>query len=104
MTLLQATVPVSHPPGYYIRRRLWRNRPAMTGLAIISLATLVAILGYLVLPDDTPDANHTIVQLQKRPPGFSAEVIRLPAGEALPQRSWLTRMLFGQPRNYTEYP
>ena len=42
----------ARPPGYYVRQRLWQNRPAVAGLAFITLCTLIAILGYWVLPDN----------------------------------------------------
>jgi peptide/nickel transport system permease protein len=95
----------SHSPGYYIRQRLWRNKPAMAGLALIALATLVALLGYLILPDDSPNANSTIVQLQKKAPGFTVTLLRIPAeAAAVPQVNWLHKMLWGQPRAYSEFP
>jgi ABC-type dipeptide/oligopeptide/nickel transport system permease subunit len=77
----------------------------MAGLALIALATLVALLGYLILPDDSPDANNTIVQLQKKPPGFSVTVLRIPAGnQRVPPTNVFRKMLSGQPRAYTEFP
>lgn len=102
----QALSPATyHSPGYYIRRRLWQNKPAMTGLGMIVAATLVALLGYLIMPDDSPHANHTIVQLQKKPPGFSVQVIRIPApDQQVPQVSILEKMLWGQARAYAELP
>jgi peptide/nickel transport system permease protein len=95
----------SHAPGYYIRQRLWRNKPAMAGLALIAVATLVALLGYLILPDDSPAANNTIVQLHKKPPGFSVTLLRIPARDhQVPPTNAFRKMLYGQPRAYTEFP
>jgi len=105
MALTRANAPVSRPPGYYIRQRLWHNKPAMVGLAIIVLATVVAILGYLILPDSTPYANNTIVQLQKKSPGFKVLVVRIPNQNLPPVKTnFLEKMLFGAERNYTEFP
>ncbi|QNP52296.1 hypothetical protein H9L05_00245 [Hymenobacter qilianensis] len=70
--------PPARPPGYYVRRRLWRNGPAMFGLGFILICTLIALAGYWVLPDNSPNANNGLVQLQKEPPGFSATVLRRP--------------------------
>ncbi|GAB3225790.1 hypothetical protein GCM10027346_07400 [Hymenobacter seoulensis] len=69
--------PAARPPGYYVRQRLLRNTPAMLGLGFIVLCTLVAVLGYWVLPDNSPYANNGLVQLQKEAPGFRATVLRL---------------------------
>ncbi|RZK63196.1 MAG: ABC transporter permease, partial [Hymenobacter sp.] len=63
-------------PGYYVRQRLWANRPAVAGLGFIIGCALVALLGYWILPDPSPDANNGFVQLQKQPPGFTAKFIR----------------------------
>ncbi|WP_261990345.1 ABC transporter permease [Hymenobacter sp. BT188] len=70
------SVPPARPPGYYVRQRLLRNGPAMFGLGFILICTLIALAGYWVLPDNSPNANNGLVQLQKEPPGFSATVLR----------------------------
>jgi len=68
--------PPARTPGYYVRQRLWANRPAVAGLVFIGLCALVALLGYWVLPDNSPNANNGFVQLQKQPPGFQVSFIR----------------------------
>jgi peptide/nickel transport system permease protein len=105
MIQTQPVVAVSRQPGYYIRQRLWRNKPAMLGLGFIVLAALVAVLGYLILPDSTPYANNTLVQLQKKEPGFSVTVLRIPnSANAVVSRNIVWKLLFGQEEDYTEYP
>ena len=76
--VLPPTAPIARPPGYYVRQRLWRNRPAMVGLGFIIICTLIALAGYWVLPDNSPNANNGLVQLQKEPPGFAATILRRP--------------------------
>ncbi|MFD2787608.1 ABC transporter permease [Hymenobacter rubripertinctus] len=78
-----AALPPARPPGYYVRQRLLRNTPAMLGLGFIVLCTLVAVLGYWVLPDNSPYANNGLVQLQKEAPGFRATILRLPRPAAV---------------------
>ena len=70
-------------PGYYVRQRLWANRPAVAGLGFIIVCAVVALLGYWILPDPSPDANNGFVQLQKQPPGFHARFIRRTATDSL---------------------
>ncbi|WP_230471248.1 ABC transporter permease [Hymenobacter jejuensis] len=74
--------PPARPPSYYVRQRLLQNGPAMAGLAFIVLCTLIALAGYWVLPDNSPNANNSVVQLQKEPPGFDATILRLPPSSA----------------------
>ena len=58
-----ATHAQARPPGYYVRQRLLQNKPAVAGLLFIALCTLIALLGYWVLPDNSPNANHGFVAL-----------------------------------------
>jgi hypothetical protein len=67
----------SRPPGYYIKKRLIRNKPAIFGLVFIIFSLIVALLGYLIMPDNTPDANDGAVQIQKQPPGFEATLLKI---------------------------
>ncbi|GHA56578.1 ABC transporter permease [Pontibacter akesuensis] len=105
MATITKAAPVSRPPSYYIRQRLLQNKPAMIGLVVIVVAVLVAILGYLIMPDNTPNANNGLVQIQKKQPGFATQVLRVPTavGEA-EEVSPLELMLFGQPAGYLEVP
>jgi peptide/nickel transport system permease protein len=84
-------------PGYYVRQRLWANKPAVAGLVFIGLCALVALLGYWVLPDNSPDANNGLVQLQKQLPGFTTTLWQVPDPTALPPGNALQVWLHGQP-------
>jgi peptide/nickel transport system permease protein len=91
-------------PGYYVRQRLWANRPAVAGLAFIILCALVALLGYWVLPDPSPDANNGLVQLQKQPPGFTTTIRQVPDPNAPPPANVLHVWLHGQPPQLKDEP
>jgi peptide/nickel transport system permease protein len=94
--------PPARTPGYYVRQRLWANRPAVAGLVFIGLCTLVALLGYWVLPDNSPDANNGLVQLQKQPPGFVATIRQLPDPNAPAPGNVLQVWLHGRPPQVRE--
>ena len=89
--------PPGRTPGYYVRQRLWANRPAVVGLVFIGLCALVALLGYWVLPDNSPDANNGLVQLQKQPPGFVATIRQVPDPNAPAPGNVLHVWLHGRP-------
>jgi peptide/nickel transport system permease protein len=76
----------------------------MLGLAFIVCAALVAVLGYLIIPDSTPYANNSFVELQKKMPGFSVQVLRVPVAYTLPDQNIIRKLLFGQERSYQEFP
>ena len=89
-------------PGYYVRQRLWQNRPAVAGLVFIGLCALVALLGYWVLPDSSPNASNGLVQLQKQPPGFRATLRQVPDAAARPPGSIWQVWLHGRPAQFHE--
>lgn len=91
-------------PGYYVRQRLWANKPAVAGLVFIGLCALVALLGYWVLPDNSPDANNGIVQLQKQLPGFTATLRQVPDPTAPPPANVLQVWLHGSPPQFKDEP
>ena len=63
-------------PFYYSRNRFLKNYPAVIGLIIILLSIVVALLGYLIMPDSTPNANDGAIQIQKQLPGFKVMVLK----------------------------
>ena len=95
-------------PGYYVRQRLWQNKPAVVGLGFIALCALVALLGYWVLPDNSPNANHGFVQLQKQEPGLRVVFRQAPLPAAVrasqPAPNPFTTWLAGCPPAYAETP
>ncbi len=44
-------------------KKLKRNKAAVAGMVIISLAVFVCIFGYLIAPDDTADADLQTVEI-----------------------------------------
>lgn len=105
MAVLQKDKAANRPPSYYIRQRLLQNKPAMAGLGIIVLAILVAILGYAIMPDSTPNANSGLVQIQKKNPGFTTQVLRIAmANPAAADVNPVEFILSGAPEEYAEVP
>ena len=102
------TAAAARPPGYYVRQRLWQNRPAVAGLAFIALCTLVALLGYWVLPDNSPNANHGFVQIQKEGPGLRVLLLRQPLPDSArlgaASDNVLTTWLRGREPEWQEMP
>ncbi|NVM64588.1 peptide/nickel transport system permease protein [Mucilaginibacter sp. SG538B] len=89
-------------------KRTWRvfkrNKIALGGLAFILLTLLVAILGYLIMPDDTPLANNMVIQLSIKKPGSTYMMLKLRKAEAVDTVNLFSRMLYGQPSFYKEVP
>ncbi len=94
----------SRPPGYYIQKRLIRNKPAIGGLIFISLSLIVSILGYLIMPDQTPNANDGAVQIQKQPPGFEATFLKIRKNRNIEKRNFIQKAINGQESEFMIVP
>jgi len=76
--------------------RFRRNKPAFAGLCFIVLAIVTAIFGYLLAPDDAPDANTQITELALQEPGFRAELLPVYLAREPEYAGWFSQMLFGK--------
>lgn len=95
---------VHHSPSYYVRKRFFSNYTAVVGLVVVILAVLVAILGYLIMPDQTPDGDDGSVYIQTKPPGFRATLLKKRKNISIQHPSLLEKMLVGDPSDYTIIP
>lgn len=76
----------------------------MFGLLTILLSFMVTILGYHVMPDDSPNANEGAVQIQKKTPGFKVKVIYLNKNIEIEKVGFVEKLLFGQEKAFTFVP
>jgi ABC-type dipeptide/oligopeptide/nickel transport system permease subunit len=95
---------VYRPPSYYIKKRFFSNKPAVIGMIIILVFHTIAILGYLIMPDSTPYANDSAIQIGKKTPGFSVTMLKIRSSIAVEDEFFFTEMIFGQPSDYTVVP
>ncbi len=95
---------IGRSPNYYIRKRFFRYKPAVFGLIFISIALSVALMGYSIMPDSTPDANDGAVQIQKKPLGFSVEFLRIRKNYHVKEYGFFHKTLYGQENPYTIVP
>jgi peptide/nickel transport system permease protein len=96
--------PSNHTPVQRTWKQFRQNNLALAGLAIIVITSLMAILGYLIMPDHSPDANHMSLPLSLKPPGFKYTVLKIPKPEKPESINIFNRMLFGQPSPNHEIP
>ncbi len=89
-------------------QRTWslfkRNKIAVAGLVFIVITLFAAILGYLIMPDATPQANNMNIQLSIKKPGSSFLILRLRKDAPVDTVNFFSRMLYGQPSFYREIP
>lgn len=76
----------------------------MFGLVVIFLCMLIAILGFLITPDPTPDANDQLLELSKKPPGFTVRMLQKRKNEPVHYVNFLSKMIFGEISDYRSVP
>ena len=84
-------------------KRLKKNRGAIFGLCIIILAFIIAILGYAIAPDSTPNADLQTVEIQARKPGYSQLFLKIP-DKKNNNKGWLAAMFSGMQEDYRYLP
>ena len=76
----------------------------MFGLLIIAGSIVATLLGYSIMPDATPYANDSAVEIQKQTPGFRARLLKLRKNADIQQLNFFQRLLYGQESVYTLVP
>jgi len=89
-------------------QRTWksfkRNKFAVAGMVFIILSVVIAVLGYLIMPDSTPLANNQTIQLSIKKPGSEFMMLHLKKTEHIDTVNVLSKMFFGQPAFYRDIP
>ncbi|MCB0524914.1 MAG: ABC transporter permease, partial [Saprospiraceae bacterium] len=77
-------------------QRFSRNRPALFGLAYLFLAIFLAVFGYALAPDNSPNANIQIPELALLKPGNRASIltVKLPGSEE--KTTWIQTLISGK--------
>ena len=86
------------------RKRLKKNKGAIFGLLIIFIAVVVSILGYIIAPDGSPNADLQTVEIQAKKPGYSQQFLKIPDFKNSSYENLLTILLQGKKTNYRYLP
>jgi len=85
-------------------KRLKKNKSAMFGIFIITLAILVSIFGYLLAPDGSPNADMQTVEIQAKKPGYTQLFLKIPDLKNSLPGSWFVKLISGTPENFRYLP
>lgn len=85
-------------------QRLKQNKPALIGLGWIILVVMVAILGYLITSDGTPNCDNQMVRIKLQSPGFNAKILLVNRKREIEKRNIFSKMIYGQESSYTWIP
>jgi ABC-type dipeptide/oligopeptide/nickel transport system permease subunit len=84
-------------------KRLKKNKGALFGLFIIMLAALVSVFGYVIAPDNSPNADLQTVEIQAKKPGYSQQFLKIP-GNNVTDGNWLNQFISGKKNNFQLVP
>jgi len=84
-------------------KRLKKNKGALLGLFIITAAVLLAIFGYLIAPDNSPNADLQTVEIQAKKPGYTQQFLKIPQKKYW-SGTWLDHLLGGEKKHYSLIP
>jgi len=89
-------------------KKIWikfkRNKLAFAGMIFILIVILMGILGYLIMPDNSPNANTFQVSLAKQKPGSQFQFLIVSKNEKIKKVNFFERMLFGQTPDFRSIP
>jgi len=85
-------------------KRLRRNKLAMGFLIFVLIVSLLAVFGYLIIPDSTPYANNQHVEIAAKKPLFSMDLIKIKKNKIEQQHSIYRKIFFGEENDYDEIP
>ena len=91
-------------PNQKILKRLLKNRPAVFGLFVIAFAIFIAIFGYLITPDQSPNANDQIIEIALKDPGFEVLLLKKRKNRKIESKNIFQKLLFGQENAYKLVP
>lgn len=94
----------SHSLSYAAWQRIKKNKLAMLGCIIIGICLTIAVLGYAITPDSTPDANNQLLEISKKPPGFKVKMLQVRKNEPSHKVSFFYKMLFGEQSDFRPVP
>jgi peptide/nickel transport system permease protein len=77
--------------------RLFQNKGSAIGMSIIIFSLFIAVFGYLLAPDGSPNANRMIIEIGGQKPGFRQAFLAWPVSERPERSSIVHRILYGQP-------
>ena len=76
-------------------KRLLRNKGAVFGLILIVLSLLLAVFGYFIAPDSSPNANRMIPEIGSKKPGYQVTLLQISRAQNAPASSFFSRLLNG---------
>ena len=84
--------------------KLWKNKLAMFGGVLIVITILFALLGYLIMPDNSPNANEMNLEISTLSPGTTVDFAKIENGKTKTENSIFNTWVNGKESNFDYIP
>jgi peptide/nickel transport system permease protein len=91
-------------PSARILAKLLKNKLALAGFFFIALTFLMALFGYLIIPDHSPMANEMHLELSTKKPFAKAQFLALRKNKIITPVSFWSRLANGQESEFQYIP
>jgi len=85
-------------------QKLRKRGSAMFGLWVILISILLATFAYIIIPENTPNANRQLPEIALQPPLFSTDCIKYQNAATATDKSWLNSLFTGYESNMAYIP
>ncbi len=84
-------------------KRLKKNKGAIFGLVLIIFFVFIAIFGYLIAPDHSPNADLQTVEIQAKKPGYAQQFVKINE-RGYGGGTWIEHFINGKKNNFRLVP
>ncbi|MGI6321135.1 MAG: ABC transporter permease [Bacteroidales bacterium] len=85
-------------------KKLLRNPQAVVAMAFISISFLLAVFGYLIVPDNTPFANRQILEISLSKPFSKHTFVKVRQNHQEYKTAFFKKLIYGKRSNYDFVP
>jgi ABC-type dipeptide/oligopeptide/nickel transport system permease subunit len=87
-----------------IWKKLKKKKSSMGGLIFIIFTALISLFAYILIGDQSPNANNQKAEIALKNPGFTSSGILLKNNRYEEKEGIINRLLFGEEKPYDWYP
>jgi len=87
-----------------VMNKLLKNKLAVFGGVLIIITILIAVLGYLIMPDQSPNANEMHLEISTLPPGSEVSFLKIENGKSSTNDNFFYKWINGQESKYDYVP
>lgn len=91
-------------PAKIAWKRFRKNYLALSALMFMSLISVIAVMGYIITPDSTPDANDINLALALQKPGFKIQMLELKSCVGPTYQSISKTVIWGRQKHSESIP